>query len=111
MVSKAILLAFPECSGVCRGALAGEIQFLFLDKLGSRPKKPNMAPQATNTDEANTGLPSLGLQLPVNATKRLAQAGIDVTAYPTRPEKPEFLDQVYSIRSEFRYNNPTAVVY
>lgn len=70
-----------------------------------------MAPTATNTDETNTGLPSLGLQLPVNAAKRLTKAGIELTTYPTRPEKPEFLDQVYSIRSEFRYNNPTAVIY
>lgn len=70
-----------------------------------------MAPTATHTDEKITVLPSLGLQLPVNATKRLAKAGIDLTAYPTRPEKPEFVDQVYSIRSEFRYSDPTAVIY
>lgn len=70
-----------------------------------------MAPTATKTNETNTGLPSLGLQLPVNAAKRLSKAGIDLTAYPTRPEKPKFLDEVYSIRSVFRYSDPTAVIY
>lgn len=71
----------------------------------------NMAPTATNTQETDTVLPSLGLQLPLNAAKRLSKSGIDLTAYPTRPEKPKFLDQVYSIRSEFRYSGPTAVIY
>lgn len=70
-----------------------------------------MAPTATNTSETNNGLPSLDLQLPVNAAERLSKAGIDLTAYPTRPEKPKFLDQVYSIRSEFRYGDPIAVNY
>lgn len=70
-----------------------------------------MAPTATKTNEINAGLSPFGLQLPVNAAKRLSKAGIDLTAYPTRPEKPKFLDQVYSIRSEFRYSSPTAVFY
>lgn len=70
-----------------------------------------MAPTATKTQETDTSLPSLGLQLPPNAAKRLSKTGIDLTAYPTRPEKPKFLDQVYPIRSEFRYGGPNAVVY
>lgn len=70
-----------------------------------------MAPTATNPQETVTALPSLGLQLPLNAAKRLSKAGIDLTAYPTRPEKPKFLDQVYSIRSEFRYSGPNTVIY
>ena len=69
-----------------------------------------MAPSATTTatieteketDTSKNLLPQ-GLQLPENASKRLAKAGIDPKTYPTRPQKPDFLDQVYSIRSEYR---------
>ncbi|MCJ1436582.1 hypothetical protein MMC27_005962 [Xylographa pallens] len=61
-----------------------------------------MAPTATADVDRPTPSPSLGLALPANAAARLAKAGIDPKAYPTRPQKPEYLDQVYAIRSEPR---------
>lgn len=61
-----------------------------------------MAPSATTDLEAKDLSPALGLQLPENAVKRLSKAGIDLKSYPTRPQKPDFLDQVYAIRSEYR---------
>ncbi|MCJ1317606.1 hypothetical protein MMC15_002931 [Xylographa vitiligo] len=61
-----------------------------------------MAPTATADVESPTPSPTLGLTLPDNAAKRLVKAGIDPKSYPTRPQKPEYLDQVYAIRSEYR---------
>lgn len=61
-----------------------------------------MVPSATTEFETDHVSPALGLQLPENAAKRLSKAGIDLKAYPARPTKPEFLDQVYAIRSEYR---------
>ena len=62
-----------------------------------------MAPTATADVESKETSPTLGLTLPDNAAKRLIKAGIDPKTYPTRPQKPEYLDQVYAIRSEYRY--------
>lgn len=61
-----------------------------------------MAPSANSDLEAKELSPSLGLQIPENAEKRLSKAGIDLKSYPTRPQKPDYLDQVYAIRSEYR---------
>ena len=63
-----------------------------------------MAPSATTTEEqaTETFSPTLGLKLPENAKQRIEKAGIDSFAYPTRPRKPDFLDEVYAIRSEYR---------
>lgn len=61
-----------------------------------------MSPSATTDLEAKDSSPALGLPIPENAVKRLSKAGIDLEHYPTRPEKPEYLDQVYAIRSEYR---------
>ncbi|KAL8746084.1 MAG: hypothetical protein Q9190_001869 [Brigantiaea leucoxantha] len=63
-----------------------------------------MAPSATQTEEqeSSTFSPTLGLHLPESAQQRLLKAGIDPQAYPTRPRKPDYLDQVYAIRSEYR---------
>ena len=62
-----------------------------------------MAPSATVTEEQPTfSTPTLGLKIPKNAEARLTKAGIDTTHYPTRPAKPDYLDQVYAIRNEFR---------
>ena len=64
-----------------------------------------MAPSATIDENQETVSPTLGLTLPENAVQRLAKGGIDPKSYPTRPAKPEFLDQVYAIRSEYRYSD------
>lgn len=61
-----------------------------------------MAPSAALDLETEELSPSLGLQIPENAAKRLSKAGIDLKSYPTRPQKPDYLDQVYAIRSEYR---------
>ena len=64
-----------------------------------------MAPSAITTVETETETVSpltLGLKLPKNTVQRLEKSGIDPKQYPTRPQKPEYLDQVYAIRSEFR---------
>ncbi|MCJ1401791.1 hypothetical protein MMC11_005008 [Xylographa trunciseda] len=61
-----------------------------------------MAPTATAAVESASASPTFGLTLPDSAAKRLVKAGIDPTSYPTRPQKPEYLDQVYAIRSEYR---------
>lgn len=61
-----------------------------------------MAPSAEIDLEAEEFSPSLGLQIPENAAKRLSKAGIDLKSYPTRPQKPDYLDEVYAIRSEYR---------
>jgi hypothetical protein len=60
-----------------------------------------MAPSAIEKEETINS-PTLGLKLPANAKERLEKAGIDIAHYPTKPVKPDFLDQVYAIRSEFR---------
>ncbi|KAL9041084.1 MAG: hypothetical protein Q9214_004233 [Letrouitia sp. 1 TL-2023] len=67
-------------------------------------QEPNMAPSAISGEDKNldTFSPALGLQLPRNAEQRLRKAGIDPRFYPTRPQKPEYLDEVYAIRSEYR---------
>ncbi|MCJ1308191.1 hypothetical protein MMC25_001843 [Agyrium rufum] len=58
-----------------------------------------MAPSATETSSnPGTFSPTLGLKLPPNAINRLSKAGVDTNAYPTRPQKPDYLDQVYAIR-------------
>lgn len=63
-----------------------------------------MAPSAiTETAEETFSSPTLGLKVPKNTEQRLLKAGIDPQNYPTRPAKPDYLDQVYAIRSEFRY--------
>lgn len=61
-----------------------------------------MSPSATTELEAKDLSPALGLPIPENAVKRLSKAGIDLEQYPTRPKKPDYLDQVYAIRSEYR---------
>ena len=62
-----------------------------------------MAPSAiTETQQETFNSPSLGLKVPKNAEARLVKAGVDPTQYPTRPAKPEYLDQVYAIRNEYR---------
>ncbi|MCJ1233864.1 hypothetical protein MMC14_001822 [Varicellaria rhodocarpa] len=61
-----------------------------------------MAPSATTEFKHENIVVKSGLSLPENAAKRLAKAGIDTNTYPTRPQKPDFLDQVYAIRSEPR---------
>lgn len=56
--------------------------------------------------------PSVNLQsgilkarLPENTRQRLLKDGIDPETYPARPEKPQFLDEVYKIRGEHWYSN------
>lgn len=44
--------------------------------------------------------PTLGLTLPENAKAKLVKGGVDPEKYPTRPEPPNFLDEVYKIRGE-----------
>ena len=66
-----------------------------------------MAPSATTDLRTEDPRIQSGLSLPENTAKRLIKAGIDPTAYPTRPQKPDFLDQVYAIRSEPRYSAST----
>ena len=62
-----------------------------------------MAPSAiTEVEQETFSSPTLGLKIPKNAEERLVRSGIDPLHYPTRPAKPDYLDQVYAIRSEFR---------
>ena len=66
-----------------------------------------MAPSAITAVETSTSTSTvtpltLGLKLPPNTVQRLSKAGIDPQQYPTRPQKPDYLDQVYAIRSEYR---------
>ncbi|KZT24632.1 TauD-domain-containing protein [Neolentinus lepideus HHB14362 ss-1] len=44
--------------------------------------------------------PTLGLTLPERTKDKLIRGGIDPDVYPTRPQKPQFLDEVYRIRGE-----------
>lgn len=61
-----------------------------------------MASSTITDNGTKTESPALGLQIPENAAKRLLKAGIDLTTYPTRPQKPDFFDQVYAMRNEYR---------
>ncbi|KAI4215644.1 MAG: hypothetical protein LQ351_002113 [Letrouitia transgressa] len=67
-----------------------------------------MAPSAISEDQAqDTFSQALGLKLPPNAEQRLQKAGIDPRSYPTRPQKPDYLDEVYAIRNDYRCKKPT----
>jgi len=58
-----------------------------------------MAPSAVSDEKTETfSGPTLGLQLPPNAAAKLKSAGIDQNSYPTRPQKPDYLDQAYAVR-------------
>ena len=63
-----------------------------------------MAPSAIadHQEETFSG-PKLGLTLPQNAVERLKGSGIDPDSYPTRPQKPDFLDEVFAVRNKHRY--------
>ena len=66
-----------------------------------------MAPSSIEVETQETfSSPTLGLKVPKNAEARLLKAGVDPEHYPTRPAKPDYLDQVYAIRSQFRYFAP-----
>ena len=66
-------------------------------------KQNTMAPSAVaETEQKTFDSPSLGLKVPHNAEQRLLKAGINPSQYPTRPAKPDYLDQVYAIRNDYR---------